>query len=70
MADEDFAFPMIGGGVIDWSAFVDALDDIGYEGVLSVEFEAFKYYDRVLKNDPARAAAISMEQIRSLFQDN
>ncbi len=64
---QDFSNPMLGGGKVDWKAFAAALDDIGYTGALSVEFEAFTYYEKVLKNDPTRAAAISMEQIKSLF---
>ena len=64
---QDFSNPMLGGGKVDWTAFATALDDIGYNGALSVEFEAFTYYEKVLKNDPVRAAAISMEQLKSLF---
>jgi sugar phosphate isomerase/epimerase len=63
---QDFIFPLLGEGVVDWPAFMDALDDVGYDGFLTVEFESFVYYRTVLKNDPARAATISMEQIRAL----
>lgn len=64
---QDFIFPLLGEGLVDWPAFLTALDDVGYEGFLTVEFESFTYYRTVLKNDPARAAAISMEQIRALM---
>ncbi|MBM3473826.1 MAG: sugar phosphate isomerase/epimerase [Armatimonadetes bacterium] len=64
---ETFTFPLLGEGVVDWSAFLAALDDIGYGGYLSVEFEAFTYYRTVLKNDPAQAARLSMEQCRALL---
>jgi sugar phosphate isomerase/epimerase len=64
---QDFSNPMLGGGKVDWKAFAAALDDIGYTGALSVEFEAFSYYEKVLKNDPARAAEVSMEQLKNLF---
>ncbi|HEY65477.1 MAG TPA: sugar phosphate isomerase/epimerase [Caldilineae bacterium] len=64
---KDFMFPMLGEGLIDWRAFVAALDEIGYTGALSVEFESFTYYRTVLKDDPVKAAAISMEQIKALF---
>jgi sugar phosphate isomerase/epimerase len=64
---QDFSNPMLGGGKVDWQAFAAALDDTGYQGALSVEFEAFSYYEKVLKNDPARAAAVSMEQLTNLF---
>ena len=64
---ETFTFPLLGEGVVDWPAFFAALDDIGYRGYLSVEFEAFTYYRTVLKNDPVRAAQLSMEQCRALL---
>lgn len=62
----DFIFPLLGEGMIDWTAFFAALDDIGYTGYCSVEFESFTYYQRVLGGDVKRAAALSMEQIRAL----
>jgi sugar phosphate isomerase/epimerase len=64
---ETFTFPLLGEGVVDWPAFLAALDDIGYGGYLSVEFEAFTYYRTVLKSDPAQAARLSMEQCRALL---
>ena len=64
---KEFIFPLLGEGTIDWIAFVDALDQVGYQGALSVEFEAFNYYEQVLEKDPKRAAALSMEQIKHLF---
>lgn len=65
----DFIFPLLGEGTIDWEAFVKALDEVGYAGYLSVEFESFAYYRRVLGGDPARAAELSMGQIKALFQE-
>lgn len=62
----DFMFPLLGEGMVDWKVFFKALDEIGYKGFLSVEFESFKYYRNVLKNDPVKAAEISMEQIKEL----
>lgn len=67
MPGEDFQFTLLGEGMIDWSAFASALDEIGYDGCWSVEFEAFRYYRQVLKSDPVAAARLSMQQIRSLF---
>ena len=67
---KEFAFPLLGEGVIDWPAFAAALDAAGYQGALSVEFEAFGYYARVLDRKPELAAALSMEQIRHLFPEN
>jgi len=66
---EDFIFPLLGEGLIDWPAFLAALDEIRYDGFLTVEFESFAYYRTVLDSDPSRAAAISMEQIRALMPD-
>ena len=36
----DFECPPLGGGVIDFGAMVGALEDIGYQGFLSVEYSA------------------------------
>lgn len=36
----DYQFPPLGLGVIDFDEFTDALREIGYSGVLSVEYEA------------------------------
>jgi sugar phosphate isomerase/epimerase len=69
MVGREFAFPMLGEGTIDWHEFMVALDKIGYQGSMSVEYEAFNYYRQVLKQDPRRAAAISMEQIKTLFSE-
>lgn len=63
----DFSFPMLGEGVIDWNQFAVDLSDIGYTGALSVEYEAFNYYQKVLGADPRRAAALSIEQCGQLF---
>ncbi len=64
---DTFTFPLLGEGMVDWPAFFGALDDIGYGGYLSVEFEAFTYYRTVLGNDAARGAQLSMEQCRALL---
>jgi sugar phosphate isomerase/epimerase len=64
---ETFTFPLLGEGTVDWPGFFAALDDICYEGYLSVEFEAFSYYRGVLKSDPAKAAELSMEQCLALL---
>ena len=61
-----FLFPLLGEGNVDWPAFFGALDDIGYEGFCSVEFESFAYYERILGGDSETAARLSMEQIRNL----
>jgi sugar phosphate isomerase/epimerase len=61
-----FLFPLLGEGRVDWGAFFGALDEIGYRGFCSVEFESFDYYRRVLGGDPEAAARVSIEQVRAL----
>ncbi|MFP6558962.1 sugar phosphate isomerase/epimerase family protein [Paraburkholderia sp. B3] len=39
----DFAFPPLGEGEIDFKALVDRLRDAGYDGALSIEYEAQVY---------------------------
>ncbi|MBD3176935.1 MAG: TIM barrel protein [Armatimonadia bacterium] len=63
---ESFLFPLLGEGLIDWPGFFQALDDIGYAGFCSVEFESFKYFQTVLGGDGVAAAGLSMEQIKAL----
>ncbi len=62
-----FVFPLLGEGNVDWTDFAQALDAIKYDGFLSVEFESFGYYQKVLNNDPEAAARVSMDAIRRLF---
>lgn len=66
-ADDTFTFPLLGEGLIDWKAFLAALDSTGYDGYLSVEFESFKYLATVLKGDAERAARISVEALKELL---
>ncbi len=67
MPGREFTFPLLGEGTIDWNSFTQALDNINYRGTLSVEFEAFGYFEKVLQGDPLKAAALSMEQISHLI---
>ncbi len=60
-------FPLLGEGNVDWRAFGKALDLIGYQGVLSVEFEAFHYVSKILGNDWVKAAELSFEALKKLF---
>ncbi len=64
--DETFTYPVPGGGSIDWKAVFEALDDIGYDGYCTVEYEAFTYYERVLKEDPVKAAETAYQQVMAL----
>lgn len=63
---QEFLFPLLGEGAIDWLAFAEALDAVGYRGFLTVEFESFAYYRQVLGSDPIAAARLSLEALRRL----
>ena len=63
---EHFHFCLLGEGGVPWSAFFAALDDVGYAGAMSVEFEAYRYYEQVLHSDPLAAARLALEQVRAL----
>lgn len=66
---EDFLFPLLGEGAVDWNGFLGALDDIDYEGFLSVEFESWKYMQEVLGEDAAEAARLSMRSASALIDN-
>jgi sugar phosphate isomerase/epimerase len=61
-----FLFPLIGEGLVDWPAFFEALDQIGFDGTCSVEFESFDYLRKVLDNDIVEAARLSMAALRKV----
>ena len=63
----DFMFPLLGEGLVPWDDFFGSLEQIGYQGYLSVEFESFGYYARILGSDPCEAARLSMLQIERLL---
>jgi sugar phosphate isomerase/epimerase len=44
---EDFWFLLPGEGATDWDGLLDALDEVGYAGAMSVEFESFTLRDAV-----------------------
>ena len=67
MDGEDFIFCMLGEGKVPWPETFAALDRVGYEGALSVEFEAYRYYEQVLNSDPAAAARLAREQVAALL---
>jgi len=64
---ETFLFPLLGEGGVPWGEMFAELDRIQYEGFLTVEFESFAYYKNILKNDPAAAAHLAMNQIKQLL---
>lgn len=65
----DFLFTVLGEGAINWQEFFAALDDIGYSGWLSLEFESFKYMNEVLHGDAREAARLSMCSYRALVSE-
>jgi len=64
----DFIFPFLGEGYTDWPVLFGALKDIGYTGVLSVEFEAFKFMADVYRNDPVPAARLSKQAADAILE--
>jgi sugar phosphate isomerase/epimerase len=68
MEGEDFIFCLLGEGNVPWPDTFRALEAVGYEGALSVEFEAYRYYEQVLKGDPGAAARLSREQVSALME--
>ena len=66
MFGETFIFPLLGEGLVPWADLLTALDDIGYQGYLSVEFESWDYYRQILGNDPVAAARLSLELLGRL----
>jgi sugar phosphate isomerase/epimerase len=63
---EDFMFPMLGEGAVNWKDFFEALREVGYGGYLSVEFESENYLKNVMKGDWSKAARVSREQLQAL----
>jgi sugar phosphate isomerase/epimerase len=61
MFGETFVFPLLGEGVVPWADTFAALDEVGYDGYLTVEFESWDYYRQVLHHDPVEAARVSLE---------
>jgi sugar phosphate isomerase/epimerase len=66
MFGETFVFPLLGEGQVPWAGFFAAVEAIGYEGYLSVEFESWEYYRQVLGGDPVAAARLSLELLGHL----
>ncbi len=62
----EFLFPLLGEGLVNWSEFFAALDDVGYSGFMSVEFESFKYLDTVLGGNIEEAARVSYDAVLTL----
>jgi sugar phosphate isomerase/epimerase len=65
--NEDFVFPLLGSGRIDWRDFFKALKEISYSGYLTIEFEAESYLKNIWGGDWTKAIAASMEQLTALI---
>lgn len=66
--NQEFYFPMLGEGTIDWKEFFKALREIGYGGYLSIEFEAENYLKNVWGGDWKAAAKTSKEALDTLVK--
>jgi len=60
---EDFAFPFLGEGAVDWRAFFVALRKAEYSGYLSLEFENDVYLNNVCDGDWRMAARESRSRL-------
>jgi sugar phosphate isomerase/epimerase len=65
---EDFIFPFLGDGLVDWNAFFDALRRVNYSGYLSLEFENDAYLRNECDGNWALAAKKSMARLKKLLQ--
>ncbi len=65
--DTDFLFLLPGEGAVPWDELFDALDAIGYTGVMSVENEAHRLLQGPLRGDVARAAGLARELVAGLL---
>ena len=64
-----FVFPLLGEGRVNWKDLFAALEEIDYRGFCSMEFESFRFYRQVLKNDPEAAAGLLMDQLKALLEE-
>lgn len=63
---QEFHFCLLGDGKVPWAELLGALDEASYRGAVSVEFEAYRYYEQVLHGDPAAAARLAATQVAAL----
>ena len=62
-----YLFPLIGEGNVNFKAFFDALKEIGYDGVCSVEFESWAYRANTLCGSHSAAAAPMLEAVKKFL---
>jgi sugar phosphate isomerase/epimerase len=67
---EDFAFPFLGEGMVDWRSFFDALKKVEYSGYLSLEFENDVYLNNVCDGDWRVAARESKKRLEKFLADS
>jgi sugar phosphate isomerase/epimerase len=66
---EDFVFLVPGSGVVPWKALFNQLEQAGYRGAMSVEFEAFNLLEGPLHGNPVAAARLSRELVTGLMAE-
>ena len=60
-------FPPLGEGLVDWTGFRRGLDAVGYDGILSVEYEADAHLCRSLGGNWIRAAEESFAALKTIL---
>ena len=64
--DDTFNFSLLGEGRVDWPGFFAAMKQVGYKGCLSIECEAFRYYETTMRKDLGRCAELFYKDYQSL----
>lgn len=67
---EDFIFLLPGEGVVRWVEMFAALDDIGYSGTMSVEFEAFNLLNGPLRGDLEAGMRMARKLVHGLVESD
>lgn len=67
MEKDRFIFPLLGEGLVDWNVFLQAMDAIGYAGIMSVEYESFGYVEKIFKGDWTKAAQNAFDNLNILL---
>lgn len=62
-------FPLLGEGYVDWNGMFKALDEIGYDGYMSIEFESYNYLKNILDGNMNTAAELSFQLISKLINN-
>jgi inosose dehydratase len=65
---QDFVFPFLGEGAVEWIPFFKALRGADYSGYLSLEFENEVYLNNVCDGDWVIAAQEAKERLAKLLQ--